>query len=279
MKNLLFLLCYCLALLGNTALAQAKPERIVSMSLCSDELVLALAQPEHILSISYLSADAAYSANSDEIPDNVLLNRGRAEEVIALEPDMILSSQFSTTNAVNLLQNLNYQVNVLGFPSDLEASYRQIREVAALLHEPERGEQLIAAMQANLQDIQNALSSLQGKSAIFYSNNGFSFGRGTLRDHFLSSLQLRNLASEQGLNSAGKFPLELLIQSQPDFLLVDAATAHDDQLASPLLKHPVVNQFFSAEQLIVLPDRLFQCAGPSFLEAYSRMMNVLGSAQ
>ena len=275
MKNLLFLSCF-LMLLGNSCLAQSKPERIVSMSLCSDELILALAQPEHILSISYLSADTAFSANSDEIPAGVSLNRGRAEEIIALEPDLILSSQFSATNAVNLLQSLDYSVNVLGFPSDLDASYRQIREVAALLHEPERGEQLIASMQANLQDIQSALRSLQGQSAIFYSNNGFSFGRGTLRDHFLSSLQLRNLASEQGLNNVGKFPLELLIQSRPDFLLVDAATAQDDQLASPLLKHPVINQFFSAEQVIVLPDRLFQCAGPSFLQAYSHMLNALG---
>jgi iron complex transport system substrate-binding protein len=278
MKNLLFLLCYCLALLGSTCLAQTKPERIVSMSLCSDELVLALARPEYVLSISYLSADASYSAHSGEIPTGVTLNRGRAEEVIALEPDMILSTQFSATNATNLLKSLNYPVNVLGFPSDLDASYRQIREVAALLYEHERGEQLIAEMQASLQEIQNSLRSLQGKSAIFYSNNGFSFGRGTLRDHFLSSLQLRNLASEQGLYSVGKFPLELLIQSRPDFLLVDAAAAYDDQLASPLLKHPVINQLFSADQVIVLPDRLFQCAGPSYLKAYSRMLNALGSA-
>jgi iron complex transport system substrate-binding protein len=274
MKHLLLFIFICL----NSSFSQsafAKPERIVSLSLCSDELVLALAEPENIASLSYLSADPDFADFDSALPE-VYLNQGRAEEIIALSPDMIISSRFSASNAVSLLRQLDYPVNILGFPADLETSYRQIREVAALLEEPARGEQLIRDMQSSLEQIQFALVSQRGSSAVFYANNGFSYGKGTLRDFFLSSLQITNVASEAGLNDVGKLPLELLLEAQPDFILVNTPGSDDERLASPLLSHPVLQHAFSTEQIIVLPDKYFQCAGPSLLKAYSLMLEALG---
>ncbi len=269
---LLFLLNLLPLFIAN---GHAKPERIVSLSLCSDELVLAIAETENIASLSYLSADPFYAGISGTLPQ-VYLNQGRAEEVIALDPDLIISSRFSASNAISLLGQLDYSVHILGFPADLEASYTQIREVAVLLGEEENGEKLISDMQTTLARMQTAMASQRGKSAVFYANNGFSYGQGTLRDYFLASLGIQNVASELGLQNVGKLPLELLLEAQPDFLLVDAAGAHDQQLANPLLNHPAVRHYFTRDRLIVLPDRYFQCAGPAMMQAYSLMLDALG---
>ena len=108
------------------------------------------------------------------------------------------------------------------------------------------------------------------------SNNGLSFGSGTLRDEFLNTLGIKNLASEQGIVGSGKLSIELLISEQPDFLLIDHSGLHDDKLVQPLLQHPILKQYFPAKKVIVLPSTLFQCAGPSLIEAYELMVQALG---
>ncbi|MDG2090097.1 MAG: ABC transporter substrate-binding protein [Gammaproteobacteria bacterium] len=268
-----------ISILPFSSLGADKPQRIVSMSLCSDELLLLLSEPANIVSLSYLSVDPRYSyLNKDNNIDltGVYLNRGQAEEIIPLEPDLILSTRFSASTAVNLLQNFGYPVTNLGFPTTLEQTFQQIQEVAQILGEQERGTRLIQVLQNRIRIVQESLEPQRDLTAVFYSNNGFSFGSGTLRDEFLNSLGMKNLASEKGLIGSGKLPIELLISEQPDLLLIDQSGLHDEKLAQPLLQHPVLEQYFPAEKVIVLPSTLFQCAGPSLVEAYELMAQALG---
>lgn len=260
------------------SLAADKPQRIVSLSLCSDELVVLLADPDRIASLSYLAADPRYSFFSTRLGD-VYLNHGQAEEVIPLQPDLVLSSQFSATNAVNLLQGFGYPVSTLGFPATLQEAYQQIHNVAELLGATERGEMLVRQMQSRISTVRESLTQRQNQTAVFYANNGFSFGSNTLRHDFLTSLGLINLAAEQGLSGTGLLSLEALISGNPDFLLIDQSSSHDADLARPLLQHPVLNKYFTAKQIIVLPDALFQCAGPSMIEAYEIMLRSIEAYQ
>lgn len=265
-----FSTCFCLA--------ADKPQRIVSLSLCSDELVVLLAEPGKIASLSYLAADPRYSFFSKGLGD-IYLNHGQAEEVISFQPDLVLSSQFSATSAVNLLQGFGYPVKTLGFPATLQEAYQQIQEVAELLDEVERGENLILQMQKRINEVRESLTELENLTAIFYANNGFSFGSNTLRDDFLASLGIRNLAAEQGLSGSGLLSLETLISGNPDYLLIDQSGLHDAKLAQPLLLHPVLKSYFPTENIIVLPDTLFQCAGPSMIEAYEIMLRSIEEYQ
>ncbi len=256
-----------------------RPHRVASLSLCSDELLLLLADRDNIISLSYLATDPRYSTFiSDNNIDlsGIYLNRGQAEEIIPLEPDLVLSSRFSASNAVNLLQSFGYPVTSLGFPATLDQAFQQIEEVATLLDEKERGEDLIQQFQNRITSTREALASQGDLSAIFYANNGFSYGADTLRDNFLGSLGIQNLASEHGLVGSGKIPLELLISTQPDFLIINQASLHDEKLAQPLLQHPVLKRYFPAEKIIVLPSTLFQCAGPNLIKAYEVMAKILG---
>ncbi len=136
-----------------SSLCEEKPQRIASLSLCSDELLLQLADHNHIISLSYLATDSRYSSfiseNDIDLSD-IYLNRGQAEEIIPLEPDLVLSSRFSATNAVNLLQNFGYPVTSLGFPATLNQAFQQIEELAILLHEKERGDLLVQQFQYHI---------------------------------------------------------------------------------------------------------------------------------
>lgn len=250
--------------------AQDLPQRIVSMNLCTDQLLLLLVEPRRIASLSYFAADPAYSplaAQARALP----ANRGQAEEVLAYAPDLILTSQFSATLAANLLERLGHPVHRLGFAATADEVYAQVREVAELTGTAAQAERLVAELQAAIRtEQQDLLPRLRGRSAAFFASNGFSYGSATLQHDFLASLGLRNVAAEAGLRGPAQLPLELLLAAQPDFLLVDSRNALDAQLAHPLLRHPALAALGGRTRVLDMPDTFFQCASPQLLEAYRR---------
>ena len=65
----------------------AKPRRIVSLNMCTDELVLRLANPEAIASVTWLSQDPR-NANMAEAARRIPANHGLVEQVLAFRPDL-----------------------------------------------------------------------------------------------------------------------------------------------------------------------------------------------
>ncbi|MFJ5370292.1 hypothetical protein ACIPIA_13815, partial [Bosea sp. CER48] len=75
---------------GLAPTAAAKPARIVSLNMCTDELVLRLAAPERIASVTWLSRDPR-NANMGEAARAVGINHGLVEEVLAARPDLVVA--------------------------------------------------------------------------------------------------------------------------------------------------------------------------------------------
>jgi iron complex transport system substrate-binding protein len=257
-----------LALCSLPIAAQEAPRRIVSMNLCTDQLLLLLVDRERIAALSYFASDPAYSylaAQASGIP----LNRGQADEVLAFEPDLVLTSQFSATLAANLLERLGERVERLDFATTVDAAYAQMRQVAALTGAGARAETLIAGMQAAILAEQDKLKPrMLGKSAVFFSSNGFAYGTNSLQHDFITSLGLRNAAAEAGLQGPAPLPLEVLVAAAPDFLFTDTREELDARLAHSLLRHPALAALGTKTRVLEIPDALFQCAGPQLVEAY-----------
>lgn len=244
------------------------PDRIVSMNLCTDQLLLLLVDKSRIASLSYFAADPAYSWLAPEAQD-IPANRGQTEEVLAFEPDLILTSQFSATLAANLLERLGHPVQRLGFAATADEVYAQIRAVAAWTGSAARAERVVGELQTAIaHERQVLLPLLQGKSAAFFASNGFSHGAGSLQHDFLASLGLHNVAADAGLQGPGQLPLEVLLSAEPDFLFIDRPGKLDAQLAYPLLQHPALAALRERTRVLEIPDTLFQCAGPRLAEAY-----------
>lgn len=238
------------------------------MNLCTDQLLLLLVARPRIASLSYFASNPDFTQLAPQAQD-IPPNRGQAEEVLTFEPDLILTSQFSATLAANLLERLGHPVARLGFATTAEEVYAQIRQVAALTGSDAQAARLVAQMQDSIRREQAALApQLQGKRAVFFASNGFSYGAGSLQHAFLTSLGLRNVAAEAGLYGPAPLPLELLLAAAPDYLFTDRRSALDRQLAHPLLQHPALAALGTQTRVLELPDALFQCAGPQLAEAY-----------
>src|SRR3954466_13576093 len=129
------------------AFASDAPRRVVSFNQCADQLVVALADPEQIAGLSPYAADSSLSVVADRAGAFPRLD-WQAESTIALGPDLVLIGQNDRPVTKHILRAQGLRLYEIALISDLDAARRQIVEVAALLGHPERGEQLLADIDA-----------------------------------------------------------------------------------------------------------------------------------
>ena len=264
-----------LLLIFPAALMAQAPQRIVSMNVCTDQLLLQLVDRSRIASLSYLATNPAYSAFADQV-QGIALNRGLAEEIILLKPDLVLTGPFSGTQAANLLTRQGYSVTRLGFVSTIDEALAQIDQLGELTLSRESAASLHTLLETGMQQSMARLQpGLSGKAAVFLSNNGVVFGSNTLQDSFLHSLGLRNVAAEAGLVGPGLLSLENIVSAAPDYIFSHPASTLDQQLAHPLLSHPVWQHLVTHNRRIAMHDSWFDCAGPQLLNAYKTLEEVL----
>ena len=148
--------------------------------------------PGVVKSVTWLSQDpraANLAAQAAALP----ANDGHAEEALAYRPDAVLVGPFADPASIALLQRLGAPVVEVGAPQTLDGVRRQIRDLAAALGEPQRGEALVAAMDARLARVVVDPSRPRLK-AVVLRPNGFTVGPGSLVDEILTRAGLDNLA-------------------------------------------------------------------------------------
>jgi iron complex transport system substrate-binding protein len=255
------------------------PKRIVSLNLCTDELVLRLADRSNIASITWLSKDRI-SANVVDLAADVPVNHGLAEEIVPLDPDLVVAGTFTARTAVAMLKATRFQVTEFGVAHSLADVRSGIRKMAALVGEPARGEALVASFDERLAEI-GTVAPGRRPTALVFNANGFTVGAGTLVDDIMTRAGLDNVAAHMKLGNYSQLPLEIAVRSDVDILIISARRDGPPSLATALLDHPVLSKLGPKTHIVVLPTNLWSCGGPEVTEAIARLraaaQDVIGS--
>ena len=250
--------------------AQAAPQRIVSLNLCADELVLRLAAPGTVKSVTWLARDPALS-NVPDLAREVPLNRGLAEDVVPLGPDLVIVGAHTTRTAVALLRRLGIPVLELDVPTSIDQALAQIATVAAAMGAPENGARLIDEINHGLAALPSVTPGSSPLIAAVYQPNGFTIGKGSLIDDLLRRAGLRNLAVERRIDNYGALSLELLLLAQPDLLIMNAEEDRAPAMAYEVLRHPALVRRYSAERVLSVPSAWWSCPGPRLVDVVRRL--------
>ena len=247
----------------------APPQRIVSINICGDLLALSLAPRSRIASVSFLAADPIMSPIA-KLADGVPLNYGKAEEVLAFEPDLVLAGRYTTRATVALLERLGYTVIELDIAESLDDVRTQIRVAAAAMGVVAGGEDMIATLDARIE----AAAAEQHESrplAAVYGPNGFTPGPRTLSGSLIELAGFENLAARAGILYWGNLPLESLLLARPDVLIVETERNHAHALASQILAHPALLDLRDRITVAAVPRPLWSCPGPWIVDAMDRL--------
>ncbi|MEZ5855914.1 MAG: ABC transporter substrate-binding protein [Hyphomicrobiaceae bacterium] len=248
----------------------AKPQRIVSLNLCTDQLLVDLVPRQRIAAVSHLAADPTVSA-VDAKAAGIPTTRGEAESVLAFDPDLVLAGAFSTPATVSILQRVGRRVVRIGLANDLDAIRRITRTVAEAVGEPERGEALLATMDRRITANPAKIASPLRPTALVYQVNGLSAGRGTLADTLLQLAGLTNRATTIGLGPAGRVDLETLVAHPPDLVILTGPKDEYRTAVAENLRHPALSRVIAQHAGVTVPWRTWLCGTPHIADAVERL--------
>ncbi|MFC3100454.1 ABC transporter substrate-binding protein [Altererythrobacter lauratis] len=242
--------------------------RIVSLNLCTDQLLMQLVEPRRIAAVTQLAADPHFSAMAAEAR-RLPVTRGTAEEVIALRPDLVLAGTFSARQAVAMLRRLGYPVVELAPESDFAAITTNIRLLAAAVGERERGEALVRELETALAAVPPAPQDAPLYAD--YAANGFSSGNGTLLAEVANRAGFRTLGQHLGWNGVRQVSLEQMLHTPPTVIdLGDPGSA--PALAQENTRHPAMRHVLHDAKVLAIPSRYTACGNLRTLRALEALV-------
>lgn len=265
-------LALCLAALLTSAAAGAAPgpQRIVSMNLCLDSVLVELVPHEHILALSQYSRDPWRSTIAAVARDLPYTNE-TAEEVVALKPDLVITSRHSAIATRNALRRVGVRFELFDVPRTIDESLSQIRQLAGLLQRQEQGEALIARIEAAIARARPAPGA-RIITAIVYQPGGLSAGAGTVTSELMQIAGLHNVAVDYGIEDYRPLSLEQLLSAPPQVLLVGDTTRGAPTHAERVVHHRALRALQSRMLRESFPARLLYCSGPTMIDALDALV-------
>ncbi|MFA9460438.1 ABC transporter substrate-binding protein [Thiohalorhabdus sp. Cl-TMA] len=267
----LAILAVLLGCLAGTARAAPEHPTVASINACTDQLVLKLADPEQVLTVSEYGRSPSFSYMA-EAAARYPVNHGHAEEVLAHDPDLVISGPYTNRETSRRLATFGYSVVTLQSPDTFPGIRANIRKLAGLLGHPERGGRLIERMDRTLAAVAERLPPEERRlRTLALRPNGVTVGKGSLLDTIMHKAGLKNLGRALGAGSYREVPLEHLVRTRPDMLILAAFADGQPSLAQGILHHPVFDALETERQPVWLPGRLWTCGGWFNAEAVARL--------
>jgi iron complex transport system substrate-binding protein len=242
------------ALCSMAAAAQA-PRHVMSLSMCTDALVLDLLPTNRIASVTFLSRDPSNSFLWPQAA-KVHINYGNAEEVLAEKPDFVLAGTYTTPATRMLIKKVGISMMEVPAANNFTEIRVVTRSVAHALGEDASGEALIEKMDATLRELETTKPPRIIRVA-GWDGGGSLPGRGTLFDAILTAAGGVNVALSEG-ESDGSFDLEQLLQARPDVLAYGSDNSSTPSLHSDEALHPIVLKLYAGRR-ISYPSALYSC--------------------
>src|SRR5436190_7242085 len=256
-----------LVLLPSALHAAGPVRRVVSLNLCTDELLLRLA-PEKTASVTWLSLSLSGS-NVVDLAGRVPINYGLAEQVIAAEPDLVLAGTFTARVAVGMIKRTGIPVVEFSPPRSFDEVRRNISEVAAHVQAEDKGRALNEEIDRRVAAVVAKPRSMR-PTAVVLNPNGNTVGQGSLADQIMTAAGFDNIAATLRTGNYAQIPLEVVALHRVDVLIVSAARDGPPAMATEALRHPILAQL-KGTRIVVMPGRLWNCAGPGVAEAVERL--------
>lgn len=235
-------------------------ERIVSINQCADELLLNIVPLEHLKSVTHFVKDPVVSWDA-ELAAAIPGNSGRAEEVMAYAPDLVFAGDFSARSTVSMLRNLGVEVVELAHPRSFDEVVDLIRQVGEAAGARRSADALARSLSRPVAPGERVVT------AAVYQPNGFTTGKDSLVDDILRVAGVRNVASERGLSSYARYPMELLLLDQPELLILDPQSQGGPSLAHELLGHPALDEVYATSARVEIPPQAWACGTHHVLAA------------
>jgi iron complex transport system substrate-binding protein len=255
---------------AETARVAPIAERIIPVNGDLAEAVYALGLCDQVVATDI---SATYPEAAQQTPKIGYQRTLVAETILAHDPSVVLADD--NAGPPEVLQQLEAAgVRVVRFPKEetIDAPARKVRDVAAALGVPERGEEVVATLDAQLAAAEERAAAAVAKTgrpkvlALYLRgpNVQLTFGKGSGIDAVIAAAGGTDAGTEMGVVDNAELSIESIVEEAPDVFLVTTTGLESVGGIDALLATPGIDRTPAAtnRRVVAFEDQYLYGLGP-----------------
>jgi iron complex transport system substrate-binding protein len=265
---------------GRSIRLAARPVRIVSQALSSDEMLFPMVAPERLVGLSTFSRDPKYSNVLSEATGHPAPSIESAEDIVRLRPDLIFVTTYSRAEMVQVLEASGAPVYRLANFDDLDGVVTNLRRLGAAVGEEAAAERIVGEMQRRLAAVATRRAGRPRLRVLSFSG-GFTAGRGTTFDDIVRRAGGINEAAARGIEKFPRLSEEQVLAWNPDVLVAGALPGEAEAVRRRLLNGPGTGQTTAGRrnQIVLMEMRHLLAVSQHVVDAVEQLADRLDAFQ
>jgi iron complex transport system substrate-binding protein len=237
------------------------PERIISLTPNNTEILFALGLGERVVGVT------TYCDYPEEVSQKARIGdlQGNVEEIVALEPDLVVAKAVLNEDIVSKLRKLDVPVLCVD-PESIDGVYRSIELIAKVTGTDSNGDKIISEMKAKISDVQQKVAEIpeEERLKVFIEVGNdplYTAGGDTYVDELVRLAGGINIASD--ITGYQMYSLETVVKCNPDAIL--AADSYYVDVKAEINKRPGWDTVKAVQKGHIITDidtNLVNRAGP-----------------
>jgi len=224
--------------------APAKPQRVASINLSADEVLVAILPPGRLVSVTRW-ADAPGTSNVvGRVPPAVhRFEKADMEQLVALRPDLVVVSEYTDADFLKLLERSGLRVHRMLGLSTLAGVRGAILDLGRAVGEDEAARRLVAEYDGKLAELARRLTGAPRPRVLYWSGN-MTAGADTAIGALIEAAGAVNLGREMGIVGIAPPGAERAFVANPDAVLVGTWPGSKEALTT----HPLLSQWTAVRE-------------------------------
>jgi len=216
---------------SETVTVEEEPEDVVVLGANVAQQLWAMDAQAKVVGMPIFSG-SAYLDNRTEYAQDIADDIGFPvhEEVVALEPDLVLAPSIITPEDVSALRELGLTVYSAPTEESLADVYADIERTGQLVGEYEAAAAVLGEMRGTVEAIEAATAEESPVSVLYWQGGGWTAGNNTVENDLITHAGGENIAAGE-IDGYGELSEEIIVDSDPEFLVLHEGVPIPDEVS------------------------------------------------
>jgi len=232
-----------------------KYNRIVVLDPATVEMIYMLGSEDKIVGVANLERSKVWPEEKVAKLESVgTFIKPSLEKIIALKPDLVITSALTDDNLNNGLKSNNIEAKRIQANS-IEEIFTNFMEVAKMLGKENEANKIIAEKKAKLEEIKKMVTGNKKGLFVMSASPLMVFGNDNLPNDIMKLLNIKNIAE----NQKGRNPIvtpEFIIKENPDMIITLLPNPSQIVATNPQLKN--VNAIKNSKFIVVNSSQILR---------------------
>ncbi len=246
--------------LGRLVAINGTPQRIISLAPSNTEILFALGLGDEVVGVTMYCDYPPEAQDKEKVGDYYGPD---IEKIIALEPDLVLATDFHRFDLIPALEQQGFAVFAVA-PQTLDDVLQSIEKIGEITGKEAEASELVDGMRNKIEEVEEQTKELEQKPSVFYMtwhDPMWTVGRDTWIDDLINIAGGVNIFSEN-FESGAMVQIEWVILHDPE-IIITSEWSYDWALNATELASTNASQ---TGRIYTFDDDLAQRPGPRLVQ-------------